>query len=35
MSVVGSEDQPEGLFVRDRTEKGRENLEKNLDLNLG
>ena len=24
MSVVGSEDQAEGLFVRDRTEKGRE-----------
>ena len=35
VSVVGSEDQAEGLFVCGRTERVKKNLEKNLDLNLG
>ena len=40
MSVVGSEDQAEGLFVRGRTEKGREKsrsksrLRKNIEVTI-
>ena len=35
VSVVGSEDQAEGLFIRGRQRRVEENLEENLDLNLG